>query len=102
MRSQPGLAVLEVALWVGFGSTEAFSRAFRTRFGIPIADTEVAKAPFYRPPDNSPEVTYLLERRKQLGGFVPRRITAFEPIKADSLHDAFAADVAAGVQAVAS
>ena len=48
-------------------------RAFRTRFGIPIADEEVAKAPFYRPPDNSPEVTYMLERRKQLGGFVPSR-----------------------------
>ena len=64
-------------------------RAFRTRFGIPIADSEVAKAPFYRPPDNSPEVTYMLERRKQLGGFVPRRITTFEPIKADNLHDCF-------------
>jgi pyruvate dehydrogenase E1 component len=64
-------------------------RAFRTRFGIPIADSEVAKAPFYRPSDNSPEVTYLLERRKQLGGFVPRRITAADPIKADSLHDCF-------------
>src|SRR6266480_4411410 len=35
-------------------------RAFRTRFGIPIADAEVAKAPFYRPQDNSPEVTYML------------------------------------------
>jgi AraC family transcriptional regulator len=33
LRSQPGLSVLEVALGVGFGSTEAFSRAFRTRFG---------------------------------------------------------------------
>ena len=64
-------------------------RAFRTRFGIPIADTEVAKAPFYRPPDNSPEVTYMLERRKQLGGFVPRRITQFEPLKAETLHDGF-------------
>ena len=31
-------------------------RAFRTRFGIPIADEEVSKAPFYRPSDNSPEV----------------------------------------------
>jgi pyruvate dehydrogenase E1 component len=65
-------------------------RAFRTRFGIPIADTEVAKAPFYRPSDNSPEVTYMLERRKQLGGFVPRRITSFAPIKGDTLHDCFA------------
>ena len=64
-------------------------RAFRTRFGIPIADAEVAKAPFYRPPDNSPEVTYMLERRKQLGGFVPRRIATSEPIKADKLHDCF-------------
>jgi pyruvate dehydrogenase E1 component len=64
-------------------------RAFRTRFGIPIGDAEVAKAPFYRPPDNSPEVTYMLERRKQLGGFVPRRITTSEPIKADTLHDCF-------------
>jgi pyruvate dehydrogenase E1 component len=64
-------------------------RAFRTRFGIPIADAEVAKAPFYRPPDNSPEVTYMLERRKQLGGFVPRRITEFEPLKAPTLHDCF-------------
>src|SRR4026209_120791 len=64
-------------------------RAFRKRFGIPIADSEVAKAPFYRPPDNSPEVTYMLERRKQLGGFVPRRITTTEPFKADNLHDCF-------------
>src|SRR5499426_513996 len=64
-------------------------RAFRTRFGIPIADSEVAKAPFYRPPEDAPEVTYMLERRKQLGGFVPRRATAFEPIKADNLHDCF-------------
>ena len=46
-------------------------RAFRTRFGIPVGDEEVSKAPFYRPSDNSPEVTYLTERRKQLGGFVP-------------------------------
>src|SRR3954449_705066 len=36
-------------------------KAFRTRFGIPIGDEEIAKAPFYRPSDNSPEVTYLLE-----------------------------------------
>jgi pyruvate dehydrogenase E1 component len=31
----------------------------------------------------------MLERRKQLGGFVPRRINTFEPIKADTLHDCF-------------
>src|SRR5712664_4832983 len=31
--AQPRLPVLQVALSVGFGSTEAFARAFKTRFG---------------------------------------------------------------------
>ena len=30
-------------------------RAFRTRFGIPISDAEIAKAPFYRPAEDSTE-----------------------------------------------
>ena len=64
-------------------------KAFRTRFGIPIGDEEVAKAPFYRPPDNSPEVTYMLERRKQLKGFVPTRSVQCEPLKMDTLPELF-------------
>jgi pyruvate dehydrogenase E1 component len=48
-------------------------RAFRSRFGIPISDDEVAKAPFYRPPEDSEEMRYLRERRASLGGFVPTR-----------------------------
>jgi pyruvate dehydrogenase E1 component len=48
-------------------------REFRTRFGIPISDERVADAPFYRPPDDSPEMNYLRERRKALGGSVPSR-----------------------------
>src|SRR3712207_3758908 len=64
-------------------------KAFRTRFGIPIGDDAIAKAPFYRPPDNSPEVTYLLERRKQLKGFVPQRKVTAEPIKGDTLAECF-------------
>src|SRR5262249_10104295 len=64
-------------------------RAFRTRFGIPIGDEDVAKAPFYRPSDNSPEVTYMLERRKQLGGFVPSRKVQLEPLKAETLPELF-------------
>src|SRR5688572_24910610 len=64
-------------------------KAFRTRFGIPIADEEVAKAPFYRPSDNSPEVRYLLERRKQLGGFVPTRKVQVEPLKGTTLPELF-------------
>ena len=49
-------------------------REFRSRFGIPINDEDVADTPFYRPPDDSPEITYLRERRKTLGGSLPRRV----------------------------
>jgi pyruvate dehydrogenase E1 component len=48
-------------------------REFRARFNIPISDDIIAEAPFYRPPADSPETKYLLERRKTLGGFLPAR-----------------------------
>jgi pyruvate dehydrogenase E1 component len=48
-------------------------REFRARFGVPISDEEIASAPFYRPPDNSPEAKYIRERREKLGGYVPVR-----------------------------
>ncbi len=48
-------------------------REFRTRFDIPINDEEVAETPFYRPPATSPEMVYLQERRKALGGYLPAR-----------------------------
>src|SRR5207253_3035138 len=56
-------------------------RAFRTRFGIPIADTEVGKTPFYRPAEDSIEIKYMRERRKALGGYVPTRKNRSEPLK---------------------
>ncbi|HTK28481.1 MAG TPA: pyruvate dehydrogenase (acetyl-transferring), homodimeric type [Vicinamibacterales bacterium] len=55
-------------------------RAFRTRFGIPVADSEIAKTPFYRPAEDSIEIKYMHERRKALGGFVPRRRNRSEPL----------------------
>lgn len=48
-------------------------REFRARFGVPIADEDVANAPFYRPPAESAEAKYLLEQRKKLGGSLPAR-----------------------------
>jgi pyruvate dehydrogenase E1 component len=62
-------------------------REFRTRFGIPISDERVAEAPFYRPPDNSPEMKYLRERRKALGGPVPARNNAPVTIEVPRLKD---------------
>ena len=55
-------------------------REFRTRFGIPISDEDVAQAPFYRPPENSREMRYVHERRQALGGFLPNRNTRAEPL----------------------
>jgi len=50
---------------------------FRDRFSLPISNDEIAAAPFYRPPDDSPEIQYLKERRAALGGSLPsRRIDA--------------------------
>lgn len=56
-------------------------REFRSRFGIPISDKEVAQAPFYKPADDSPEMQYLHDRRKALGGYVPSRRQKNTPIK---------------------
>src|SRR4051812_14072296 len=59
-------------------------RAFRTRFGIPVADSEIAKTPFYRPPDDSQEINYIRERRAALGGYVPARKPRSQPLPTPS------------------
>ena len=48
-------------------------KAFRDRFNIPIPDSELPKIPFYKPADDTPEMKYLHERRKALGGYLPHR-----------------------------
>jgi len=60
-------------------------REFRARFNIPISDEEIVDTPFYRPPLDSPEMKYLLERRKALGGFLPRRQVEATPLKVPAL-----------------
>lgn len=60
---------------------------FRTRFGIPISDEEVVKAPFYKPPEDSAEIKYLHERRQALGGYMPSRPTEHPRIEVPRLPD---------------
>ena len=62
-------------------------REFRSRFGIPIKDEEIAETPFYRPPPDSEETKYLLERRRALGGFLPERNLTAKPITIPTLKD---------------
>ncbi len=65
-------------------------REFRTRFGIPISDEEVSKAPFYLPAPDSPEMKYLHERRRALHGYVPSRMqrdSVFVPPAEDTFDE---------------
>ncbi len=57
-------------------------REFRSRFGIPISDDDLQEMPFYRPPEDSEEMAYLRERRKQLGGPLPSRTVCSDPMTA--------------------
>lgn len=60
---------------------------FRTRFGIPISDADVSKAPFYKPPETSNEIKYLKERRAALGGYAPSRPIEHPTIEVPTLDD---------------
>ena len=63
-------------------------KVFRDRFNIPIPDSQIADLPFYKPADDTPEMKYLHERRKALGGYLPHRRT-----KADESFTVPALDV---------
>ena len=59
-------------------------KAFRDRLELPISD-EVLESDPYRPPYHHPgadsdEITYMLDTRRSLGGFLPRRRTAPHPL----------------------
>ncbi|MGC4365786.1 pyruvate dehydrogenase (acetyl-transferring), homodimeric type [Hydrogenophaga sp. R2] len=55
-------------------------RYMRDRFNLPIPDSELPKIPFYKPADDTPEMKYLHERRKALGGYLPKR----RPVSSES------------------
>ena len=60
-------------------------KAFRDRFDIPISDAELENVPYYRPPADSPEMRYMLERRQALGGLLPRRRAAMDLLETPPL-----------------
>jgi pyruvate dehydrogenase E1 component len=63
-------------------------RQFRDRFRVPIADGDLENVPYYHPGPDSPEVQYMLERRKALGGPLPQRNRDAETLTVPGL-DAF-------------
>ena len=48
---------------------------YRNRFNLPLTDEQAKGLAFYKPADDSPEMTYLREHRARLGGAMPRRET---------------------------
>ena len=52
-------------------------KALRDRLHIPISDADLEadpkRPPYYRPAEDDPALLYMLERRRQLGGFLPER-----------------------------
>ena len=61
-------------------------KVFRDRFNIPVSDKDIAEVPYSRPADDSEEIRYLRERRTTLGGYLPVRHTAAEPLVAPPLE----------------
>jgi pyruvate dehydrogenase E1 component len=60
-------------------------KAFRDLQRIPITDAQLEEnpylPPYYHPGMDSPEIQYMLGRRKALGGFLPERRTAPKPLQ---------------------
>lgn len=66
-------------------------RVFRDRLELPISDEQLATAPYYHPGEDSPEIEYMLEHRRALGGPLPeRRKRSYSvPLPAHALYAEF-------------
>ncbi len=73
-------------------------REFRDLLELPITDKQLEDVPYFNPGPKSPEIQYLLERRRALGGFLPRRMVRSKPLKvpAPGLYDEFKSGTGAG------
>ncbi|HLI61810.1 MAG TPA: pyruvate dehydrogenase (acetyl-transferring), homodimeric type [Terriglobales bacterium] len=85
-RGEPTVILAHTVKGYGLGSAEARNAthqekkladqaliAFRSRFDIPIPEQAAREGSLYRPPEDSPEITYMRQRREELGGFMPSR-----------------------------
>ncbi|MCL4157177.1 UNVERIFIED_CONTAM: hypothetical protein GTU68_026360 [Idotea baltica] len=62
-------------------------KKMRDRFGIPLTDEQVENLEYVKPEKNSPEIQYLQERRKELGGYLPQRKKFAAPLEVPPLSD---------------
>ncbi len=67
-------------------------KRFRDRLYLPISDKQIDEAdvaPFYHPGADAPEMQYMMERRRQLGGSLPKRVVRSKPLTlpGDKMYD---------------
>jgi len=85
-RGAPTVVLAKTIKGYGLGSAEARNAThqekklndenlalFRSRFDIPIPEQAAHDGAPYRPPEDSLEILYLKERRKELGGYILQR-----------------------------
>jgi pyruvate dehydrogenase E1 component len=75
-------------------------KVFRDRLELPIPDDKLKEAPYYHPGADAPEIQYMLDRRRQLGGFLPKRTVVAKPLPAPK--DASFTEFFAGSERAAS
>ncbi|MGH3307044.1 MAG: pyruvate dehydrogenase (acetyl-transferring), homodimeric type, partial [Nocardioides sp.] len=63
-------------------------KKYRDRLYLPISDGDLERsyeatgaAPFFHPGKDAPEIEYMMERRKALGGSIPKRVVRAAPLK---------------------
>ncbi|HSV38444.1 MAG TPA: pyruvate dehydrogenase (acetyl-transferring), homodimeric type [Nocardioidaceae bacterium] len=79
-------------------------KKYRDRLYLPISDRDIDEhyertgaAPFFHPGANAPEIEYMLERRRQLGGSLPKRVVNAPTLKLPG--DAMYAELKQGAKA---
>jgi len=61
-------------------------KAFRDRFGLEVADDQLAEIPYLKPAANSEEARYFAARRQAQGGYIPARHSTVPALKIPALE----------------
>jgi pyruvate dehydrogenase E1 component len=98
-KGGPTVILAKTVKGYGLGSTEARNashqekkltdesmKLFIQRFEIPVTEEAAKNGAFFRPEDSAPEIKYLQARRKELGGYLPKREVPKLEFKAPALQ----------------
>ncbi|NDD25559.1 MAG: pyruvate dehydrogenase (acetyl-transferring), homodimeric type [Actinobacteria bacterium] len=81
-------------------------KSFRDDMEIPITDAQLEadpyQPPYYKPADDTPEIQYMHERRKALGGYIPERRSKYVSFELPEAKSYEVAKEGSGTQEVAT